>query len=801
MDVNGRRERVKLQIYNTTDGMEHFHQDIELLYVLEGSLDVIAGEETVHLKEEDIFVINANKHHILKGSENVLFLQLSILYQVVSDVLQSSDVIFWCNSTNDKSERYEELRKILKVLLKHYIETKGDTANFGHIALCYRVLDSLSMYFLVRTSDKEVMDDQDKFDERIRQINNYIRANYSQPISLKELADQLYLSNGYLSRFFKRNYGMSFAEYLTNVRLFHAVDDLLYTSMPITRIAYDNGFASVAVFNKVFKNAYGETPSVFRKKAKIQNDTTQQEEQDEALGKRLEQYLITESEEEEIQSVDVCSNCYSVLQEKVLPYYWGRMINVGSASDLLRSEIREHVILLKEALKFEYVRFWNLFSKEMLINLDGEGGYNFSRLDSILDFVLEQGLKPHIEIGQKPKVILFTVQKTEYEGTMDVTFPDEKNWQDVLSAMMQHLARRYGRAELDTWRIELWFNESQWGQEGAAETYFRLFEILYRTVKQYSEGLEVGGSGIRMDYKIESRQDFYHQWKEREIQPDFISILYFAYDRGEEQKDMYAKRSTDDSGLKHWLEREIQLLDEAGLGEIKRYLTEWNLTASSRNYINDSCFKGSYIIKNVLDLYGMVDDMGYFIASDRVSESYDSQDLVYGGTGLMTKDGILKPAGFAFEFLQRLYPYYIGKGSNYLITTDRHDSYGILCHNQRKLGYIYYLTKEDELEKESLWKYFEDRDSLELHLELDDLPNGKYQIKAYRINIQNGNLMNIWKLMDYEKELSRNDVKYFRRMCEPKLSIRKQEVTDGKLNLDVKMQYNEIAFIRVRKLA
>ena len=31
---------------------------------------------------------------------------------------------------------------------------------------------------------------------------------------------------------------------------------------------------------------------------------------------------------------------------------------------------------------------------------------------------------------------------------------------------------------------------------------------------------------------------------------------------------------------------------------------------------------------------------------------------------------------------------------------------GIICHNQRKLGYIYYLTKEDELEKkESLWKY------------------------------------------------------------------------------------------------
>lgn len=802
MDTNGRRERVKLHIYNKTDGIEHFHQDIELLYVLEGTLEVTSGEETVHLEAEDIFVLNANKHHMLNGSENVLFLQLSILYQTVSDVLQSGDVIFWCNSTNDKSERYEELRKILKVLLKHYVEMKGDTANFGHIALCYRVLDNLSMYFLVRTSDKGMLDEQDKFDERIRQINNYIRANYSQPISLKELADQLYLSNGYLSRFFKRNYGMSFAEYLTNVRLFHAVDDLLYTSTPITRIAYDNGFASVAVFNKIFKNAYGETPSAFRKKAKSQKDAAGQEEKDEVLEKRLEQYLISENEEEETQTVDVCSNRYSVCEEKELPRYWGRMLNVGSAADLLRSEIREHVMLLKEALKFEYVRFWNLFSKEMLISLDGSGEYNFSRLDSVLDFVLAQGLKPHIEIGQKPKVIVFAVQKSEYEGTTkDVPFPDEEKWQDVLTAMMQHLARRYGRAELDTWRMELWFNECEWGRPGTSDTYFRLFEILYRTVRQYSDSLEVGGCGIRLDCKLDSRREFYRRWKAREIQPDFLSIIYFAYDRGEEQQDMYAKRSTDDACMKHWLEREIDLLNEAGLGNIKRYLTEWNLTFSERNYINDTCFKGAYIIKNILDLYGMVDDMGYFIGSDRISESYDSQELLYGGTGLMTRDGILKPAGFAFEFLQRLYPYYIGKGANYLITTDRHDSYGIICHNQRKLGYIYYLTKEDELEKESLWKYFEDRDTLDLQLELNDLPNGTYQIKTYCINIKNGNVMNIWKEMAYEKELSRNDIKYFRRMCEPKLTIRKQDVEDAALKLNIPMQYNEIAFIRVRKLA
>ena len=86
-------------------------------------------------------------------------------------------------------------------------------------------------------------------------------------------------------------------------------------------------------------------------------------------------------------------------------------------------------------------------------------------------------------------------------------------------------------------------------------------------------------------------------------------------------------------------------------------------------------------------------------------------------------------------------------------------------------------------------------------MELNDLPNGTYQIKTYFINIKNGNVMNIWKEMAYEKELSRNDIKYFRRMCEPKLTIRKQDVEDAALKLNIPMQYNEIAFIRVRKLA
>ena len=48
-------------------------------------------------------------------------------------------------------------------------------------------------------------------------------------ISLNDLAQKLYLTNAYLSKYIKKRFGLSFIEYVNNVRLFHAVDELLYS--------------------------------------------------------------------------------------------------------------------------------------------------------------------------------------------------------------------------------------------------------------------------------------------------------------------------------------------------------------------------------------------------------------------------------------------------------------------------------------------------------------------------------------------------------------------------------------------
>lgn len=793
-------EKLKIRVFDKKEEKEHFHQEIELLYLLEGTMELTVGDKEIHLETDDVIVINPNKKHGFRASDDILFAQLSIAYEMVSDIFQTTEVIFWCDSTKGDNEQFAELRSVLKQLLNHYLSTQGNVVNFGHIALCYQVMDLLSTNFLVQAADKENMSEEDRFEYRIMQINNYIRGNYQQPISIKDLSEKLYLSNGYLSRFFKKNYGMSFVEYLTNIRLYHAVDEILYSDQPITRIAYDNGFTSIAVFNKSFKKAYGETPSEMRKKTNGQKKVHEIQTNIEAA-ERLEQYLQRNGQKlEKKENTGVIEAEHSMTQGKPLNFVWNQMINGGSAADMLRSEVREHIILLKEALHFKYVRFWNIFSTPMLIDISMKNGeYNFSQIDSIFDFFIQHGLKPVIELGQKPRRIQKNVQDRIVFENGRVKFANLAHWDMIISAIFRHIIHKYGHAETAGWIVELWYDEVYARNYSEQYDYFELFNHTYKIIRRYSNDILVGGCGFQGDYNKVLDTAFLEKWKQQEFMPDFLSCMYFAYERSKIHQDIYSKRSTDNDGFVHMVQKTRKNMEKAGFGNVWLFVTEWNLTVSDRNFLNDTCFKGAYIIKNIFDVYDKVDMVGYFVGSDRVSEYCDTGNLLFGGTGLVTKDGILKPAGFAIEFLNRLYPFVVAKGSHYLITTDRNDNYGILCHNQKKLNYNYYFIKENEVLKDSIWKYFEDREPIKLQLHLTDINNGGYQAKFYRINDYSGSVMNIWNELDFERELSRNDIKYFRRVCEPKLSIKKIEVDGSMIDFKLDIEANEIVYIRISR--
>ncbi len=92
----------------------------------------------------------------------------------------------------------------------------------------------------------------------------YIQMNYFEPITLKTVADFVYLSPSHFSRIFKEQTGVTFVEFLTEYRLEKSKNLLKMTSLSIDVIASQVGFSSSAYFATTFKRKESQTPSEYR---------------------------------------------------------------------------------------------------------------------------------------------------------------------------------------------------------------------------------------------------------------------------------------------------------------------------------------------------------------------------------------------------------------------------------------------------------------------------------------------------------------------------------------------------------
>lgn len=99
----------------------------------------------------------------------------------------------------------------------------------------------------------------------IREAVDYIRAHYSDDLSLEDVAGRVHLSPFYLSRLFKEELGNTFVEFLTRVRIEEAKRLLLGSTLAVQEVADAVGYQDASYFAKVFKRQEGRTPSQFRR--------------------------------------------------------------------------------------------------------------------------------------------------------------------------------------------------------------------------------------------------------------------------------------------------------------------------------------------------------------------------------------------------------------------------------------------------------------------------------------------------------------------------------------------------------
>ncbi len=104
-----------------------------------------------------------------------------------------------------------------------------------------------------------------RHDDLVESIIDIINKNYGDnDLCTKTIADKMNMSSVYLGSLFKKITTKSISQYICDVRLQNAKKALMETEKPINTISKEVGFSESSYFYKVFKKAYGETPSQYR---------------------------------------------------------------------------------------------------------------------------------------------------------------------------------------------------------------------------------------------------------------------------------------------------------------------------------------------------------------------------------------------------------------------------------------------------------------------------------------------------------------------------------------------------------
>ncbi|AYV69595.1 AraC family transcriptional regulator [Niallia circulans] len=254
----------------------HWHDSIELSYVLSGKIEQIYIDGSVYCsKQGDIVLINSNSIHAfsLDRGENRRALSLFIPYEFIKAIYNNIDqVSFDCISINETSEQkslyFNELRENLDAILKAYLNIKHNPLETIKITgliydLVYVLLKNFSSNKKIRGEIKT-----NKYLDRLMKITNYIKNNYNHNLPIGLIAEKFDLSAEYLSRFFIKHMGMTVHHYINAIRLEKAYRDLMNSDHTILQIALEHGFPNEKSFNRVFKAIYNKSPYQYRKEIK-----------------------------------------------------------------------------------------------------------------------------------------------------------------------------------------------------------------------------------------------------------------------------------------------------------------------------------------------------------------------------------------------------------------------------------------------------------------------------------------------------------------------------------------------------
>ncbi len=246
----------------------HWHDAIEIIYMLKGNVDLTVESSRYTLHEGQCVLINSCVIHSTKCTSpniGIVFqIPIEFMKMYIPDVNQLQ---FFLNDPSDNPIQQTKIDMFKETLTQMQIvddiRPEGYLLRFN--SLLFEVLFQLYHNFSVKVF-RTNLEHKTKDLNRLNSILNYANKNYKRPISIDEISQIAFLEPKYFCRFFKKNMGLTFLEYINEVRLSHIYQDLIATADTLQDILERHGFTNYKLFRRVFYEHFQTTPSQIRKK-------------------------------------------------------------------------------------------------------------------------------------------------------------------------------------------------------------------------------------------------------------------------------------------------------------------------------------------------------------------------------------------------------------------------------------------------------------------------------------------------------------------------------------------------------
>ncbi len=484
-----------------------------------------------------------------------------------------------------------------------------------------------------------------------------------------------------------------------------------------------------------------------------------------------------------------------------LDTFFNFCVGAGRANEGLRADWQQQLTLIKKECGFNYLRMHGLLTDDMGVYMEDKKGnpvYNWQYIDVLYDYMLQTGIKPFVELGFMPNA-LASNNKTIFWWKGNISYPkDEKKWQDLVTALVQHFTDRYGSQEVADWYFEVW-NEPNLKDiffAGTMQDYFRLYSITTDAVKKVNARYKTGGPATAGSAWIREFLEYCHTNK---VPVDFLSTHVYGVKSGFLDSDGTSTTVLSDqyNSIYDEVMNSRKQIEASAYPGLELHYTEWSSSYTPTDPIHDSYHEAAYILDKLKHTVRAAQSMSYWTFTDIFEENGPRTTPFHGGFGLLNYQSIRKPAFYAYQYLHRLGHAELqnNDGSSY-ICKDAKGNIQVLCWN-------FTITHPgDSVSNQVFYKRdLPAKTTAPAAIRLTHLPMGRYAVKVYKTGYRANDAYTAYLDMGAPAQLSLQQVQQLQRASDGK-PVQSSIVTidsKGTFTASYPMRENDVLFVELVK--